>query len=402
MPRIALYTHDTLGLGHTQRVAKLARGLTQAFSDARCLILTGLEKPGIIPPSKRIDFVRVPGVTKIGPEKYKARRLGVPMGMMTSIRSNILSAAVESFRPDLFIVDNVPRGMNGELLPLLERIKAEGRPVKTVLLLRDVLDSPRHIKSTWAGRGDYDALCRLYDRILIFSRPEIFNPVEAYDFPPAAARKTRFCGFLGAFSFRHTSPSDPKSYPHAGTPMVTVTVGGGEDGFALIRTYLEGVVNCPELKDTQHFILLGPFFPEAKRNRIVASFGNAPNVFIHYYVFDFADWLCASDLVVAMGGYNTVYETLSLKKKLLVIPRVFPRREQLIRAKALAGRGLIEMIHPGRLTPELICRKVTRMLSTPPPRSPAPGLKFDGVANAVRQLGELLREPRPDDAGVEP
>ncbi len=402
MPRIALYTHDTLGLGHTQRVAKLARGLTQAFSDARCLILTGLEKPGIIPPSRRIDFVRVPGVTKIGPEKYKARRLGVPMSMLTSIRSNVLGAAVESFRPDLFIVDNVPRGMNGELLPLLERIRAEGRPIKTVLLLRDVLDSPRHIRSTWAKRGDYEALCRLYDRILVFSRPELFNPVEAYGFPPAAARKTRFCGFLGTLSFRHPTPSDPKSFPHAGTPMVTVTAGGGEDGFALIQTYLKGVVDCPGLKDTQHFILLGPFFPFAKRNKIVASFGGAPNVFIHYYVFDFADWLRASDLVVAMGGYNTVYEALSLKKKLLVIPRAFPRREQLIRAKVLAGRGLIEMIHPNHLTPELISRKVMKILSTPPPGSPVPGLTFDGVTNAVRHLGELLGEPRSDDAGVEP
>jgi predicted glycosyltransferase len=402
MARIAFYTHDTLGLGHSQRVAKLARGLTQAFSDARCLILTGLEKPGLIPPLKRIDFVRVPGVTKIGPEKYQARRLGVPMSMLTSIRSNVISAAVESFRPAILVVDNVPRGMNGELLPLLERIKAEGIPVKTVLLLRDVLDSPSHIKSTWTKRGDYDVLCRLYDRILVFSRPEIFNPVEAYGFPPAAARKTRFCGFLGALSFRHTSPSDPKSFPRAGMPIVTVSVGGGEDGFALIRTYLEGVVDCPELKNTQHFILLGPFFPQDKRNRILASFGGAPNVFIHYYVYDFVDWLRISDLVVSMGGYNTVYEALSLKKKLLVIPRIFPRREQLIRAKALADRGLIEMIHPDHLTADLICRKVTGILSAPPPRSPASGLKFNGVANAVRHLGELLRGPRSEDAGAEP
>ncbi|MEW5902477.1 MAG: glycosyltransferase, partial [Acidobacteriota bacterium] len=396
MLRIALYTHDTLGLGHTQRVAKLARGLTQAFSDARCLLLTGLEKPGLIPPSKMIDFIRVPGVAKTGVEKYRSRRLGIPLSMLTSIRSTVLGGAVESFRPDVFIVDNVPLGMNNELLPLLERFKANARPVKAVLLLRDVLDSPRHIKSIWARRGDYDALRRLYDLILVFSRPEIFDPVKAYDFPAAAARKTRFCGFLGALSCRPSSPCDPKSFPRAGTPMVTVTVGGGEDGFSLIWTYLKGIVNCPELKDTQHFILLGPFIPEAKRNRIVASFGDVPNLFIHYHVFDFENWIRASDLIVAMGGYNPVYEVLSLRKRLLVVPRVFPRREQLIRAKALAGRGLIEMIHPDHLTPELICQKVRRMLATPWRRSLTPGLEFDGVRNAVCYLRELLRE-RPFD-----
>jgi predicted glycosyltransferase len=401
MSRIVLYTHDTLGLGHAQRVAKLASGLTQADADTRCLILTGLEKPGLIPPSNRIDFVRVPGVIKTGVEKYKSRRLGVPLSMLTSIRSNVFNASVESFRPSILIVDNVPLGMNGELLPLLEQLKAKRRPVKTVLLLRDVLDSPRHIKSIWARRGDYDALCRLYDLILVFSQPEIFNPVEAYDFPAAAARKTRFCGFLGTLSFRHTSLADPMSFPRAGKPMVMVTVGGGEDGFTLIWTYLKGVVNSPGLKDTQHFILLGPFIPEAKRNKIVASFGGTPNIFIHYYVFDFADWLNVSDLVVAMGGYNTVYEVLSLKKKLLVIPRVFPRREQLIRAKALADRGLIEMIHPDHITPELLCQKVTRILSKPLPKSHAPELKFDGVRNAVHHISELLGGHRFDDAGVE-
>jgi predicted glycosyltransferase len=263
--RIVLYTHDTLGLGHTQRIAKLARGLTQAFPNARCLLLTGLEKPGLARPSRMIDFVRVPGVAKTGVESYRSRRLGIPLSALTSLRSTILGAAVDSFRPGIFIADNSTLGMNGEIRPLLERFRAEPRPVRTLLLLRDILDSPRHIKSTWARRGDYDALRRLYDRILVFGRPEIFNTVKAYDFPPAVARKTRFCGYLGAPSRRPPGLSgSPKSFPRPGKPLVTVTVGGGEDGFSLIWTYLKGMAGRPVLNGIQHLVLLGPFIPEPK------------------------------------------------------------------------------------------------------------------------------------------
>jgi len=399
LTRITLYTHDTLGLGHTQRVAKLARGLIRSLPDARCLLLTGLEKPSLIPPSRMVDFVRMPGVVKTGIETYRSRRLGLPLRAITSIRSSLISAAVESFRPRIFIVDNVPLGMNGELRCLLERFRAQAMPVRTVLLLRDVLDSPRHIKSVWARRGDFDALRRFYDRILVFGRPEIFDTVKTYEFPTAVVSKTRYCGYLGALSSLPAGLSTPKALPAPGKSLVTVTVGGGEDGFSLIWTYLKGIAGRPELSGTQHLILLGPLMPEPKCDRIIASFGDEANVFIHDYVRDFESWILASDLVVAMGGYNTIYEVLSLGRRLLVVPRGYPRREQLIRARILAERGLIEMIHPDRLTPDLIRGKVTRLLAEPWRTPRARGLKFNGVENAVGHILELLREQPADGAG---
>jgi predicted glycosyltransferase len=100
-----------------------------------------------------------------------------------------------------------------------------------------------------------------------------------------------------------------------------------------------------------------------------------------------------------MGGYNTVYEILSLRKRLLVVPRVFPRREQLIRAKMLASQGLIEMVHPAHLTPESIRQKVAKMLAAPWRMPRTPRLEFDGVRNAVHHIHELLRERPAESAG---
>ena len=47
-----------------------------------------------------------------------------------------------------------------------------------------------------------------------------------------------------------------------------------------------------------------------------------------------------------MGGYNTYCEILSFDKPALIVPRVQPREEQLIRARRAAELGLIEMLLP--------------------------------------------------------
>jgi predicted glycosyltransferase len=53
--------------------------------------------------------------------------------------------------------------------------------------------------------------------------------------------------------------------------------------------------------------------------------------------------------IVAMGGYNTICEVLSLRRPALIVPRCRPRAEQILRAERLAALGLIDMIPPERL-----------------------------------------------------
>jgi predicted glycosyltransferase len=48
--------------------------------------------------------------------------------------------------------------------------------------------------------------------------------------------------------------------------------------------------------------------------------------------------------IVAMGGYNTFCEILSLDKRSLIVPRTRPRREQLIRAMAAERLGLVRAL----------------------------------------------------------
>ena len=60
-------------------------------------------------------------------------------------------------------------------------------------------------------------------------------------------------------------------------------------------------------------------------------------------------YMDAADVVVSMGGYNTICEILTLRKRAVVVPRTRPVQEQLIRAERMARLGLMRVIHPAKL-----------------------------------------------------
>src|SRR5260370_34658044 len=88
-----------------------------------------------------------------------------------------------------------------------------------------------------------------------------------------------------------------------------------------------------------------------------------------------------------MAGYNTVAESVQARTPLLLVPRVRPGQEQLIRARFLAERGLAEMIHPDELTPATMRAALDRLVS----RGPAPrqAEHFHGTDPAAAILWSL-------------
>jgi predicted glycosyltransferase len=85
--------------------------------------------------------------------------------------------------------------------------------------------------------------------------------------------------------------------------------------------------------------------------------------------------------VVAMGGYNTFCEILSMDKRALILPRTQPRTEQFIRATRAADLGLVSMLLPDDTTDPSQMAEALRAL--PNRRRPSkvhiPGL-LDGLS----------------------
>jgi predicted glycosyltransferase len=101
--------------------------------------------------------------------------------------------------------------------------------------------------------------------------------------------------------------------------------------------------------------------------------------------------------VVAMGGYNTYCEILSFDKPALIVPRVQPREEQLIRARRAAELGLVDMLLPEEAEdPARMGAALKALLNRQAPsKSTSEGIRLEGLPHISDIVGRLLdrREP---------
>jgi len=89
-----------------------------------------------------------------------------------------------------------------------------------------------------------------------------------------------------------------------------------------------------------------------------------------------------------MAGYNTVAELVAHRRRALVVPRVYPRREQWLRARALERLGLLRSIELEGLTPAGLLEAIRAGLDrAPPSRLP---LDFGGLRRITQRAARLL------------
>ncbi|HSK27743.1 MAG TPA: hypothetical protein VK894_12615 [Jiangellales bacterium] len=342
-PRIALYGHDTVGLGHLRRNLALARALADGPVDADVLVVAGAPEVTRFPRPAGVDVVTLPTVDKNPAGTYVPGRLGLPLEEVVAIRAAVLRAALGSFAPELLVVDKVPLGLGGELVPALRRVR-ERHGTRTVLGLRDVLDDPRTARSDWRRQRTTEALRRHYDEVWVYGDRAVHDLVDTCRVPPGLRGDVHHVGYLA--EGRVAEPVPPPG-PAGGEPYVVGLVGGGQDGSRL-ATALAEAAGRPGVP---HVVLVGgPYLPGSTLEVLQAAAGP------HLTVVPFAEqperWLAGARAVVAMGGYNTVSELLTTTTPALIVPRTSPRLEQWVRAERLSALGLVDVLHPADLAPD--------------------------------------------------
>jgi predicted glycosyltransferase len=398
---ILMYSHDTYGLGHIRRTLAIASQIRG--QNTNILILSGSPIVGRFDFPPRVDFVRVPGMIKVTNEEYLPLSIKIDAKQALRIRQAIITGTAKTFQPDLFIVDKAPLGLKREIVPTLQWLRRCRPRAKAVLGLRDVMDDGESTRKDWEEKGVYEILDRYYSEIWVYGNRELYDPIREYNIPEPISRKIVFTGYIPRAMPKPAQVREVRRDQglNDDDKLVLVTTGGGGDGYGLLDTFLAMLENGKERPPFRTIVVGGPFLPKRQRQEIAAR---ARRLQIRFYRFHrhLERIMGAADLVVSMGGYNTVSEILSLGKVCLIVPREQPRREQLIRAQVFHERGLVDYLTWPELAVETLREKVVALLGRPQSYQRAiRAFPFTGL-EVIRQRLEEFCEPAqvPVEPGV--
>ncbi len=392
--RVALYSHDTMGMGHIRRNLLIAQALARPPLTAGLLCISGAHEATASALPVGIDCITLPALRKEERgRRYRARRLPLAARELIELRAQTIAAALDAFDPDVLIVDKVPCGLLGELEPALDRLRAAGR-TRFVLGLRDVLDEPAVVRREWHEQGNEAAIARYYDAVWVYGDPAVYDMVQEYDLSAEIAGKVRYTGYLDQRV--RLEPANGAAADDAladvaipSGRLVVCLVGSGEDGGQLAEAF--ALAELPA--GTSTVIVAGPLMPAAARAWLHQCAEQRPRVQVLDSVAEPGLLLRRANAIVAMGGYNTACEVLSYGTRALLVPRVRPRLEQMIRAERLRDLGMLDVLHPDELTPAALSRWLAH--DAPAPAAAPPSrIDLQGLERIPHLLAELLAAPR--------
>jgi len=392
--RIAVFTHDSYGIGHVKRSMNIIQGLARRQSNIAILFITGTPVTqlfDLLP--KNADVLKIPTIVTSTAREGKPPMLGIGLAELSLLRSKLIQEAVLHFEPDVFLVDNFPLGSRRELLPVLKKLRRES--THTILGLRDIVDPPEKIKKDWMRDGMYEILDRYYDRILVYGMQEVFDVADEYGIEDRITKKIHYCGYLTSDTPQLETPKRIRGELNINRPFVIATVGGGGDGLPLLEVFIQAMT----LQPIPAVIITGPRMSLSDRALLQSLVSQLPMVKIVEYVKDLPSYIKSANVVVSMAGYNTLTEVLVHKCKSIVIPRTWYSGEhskngsrvdleQLLRAKSLDSLGLVKLIEPKKLNPELLAYNISKAIKSSR-KKPKIEINFSGLENTVNHILEM-------------
>ena len=391
---ILLYSHDTYGLGHFRRNSAIAHAIRRHEPGVNLVMLTGSALAGEWHLPDSVELVRMPGVVKFGPEEYRPLA-PISMSQLRAERVGLICSTLLRVRPDVFLVDHAPLGMKGELRLPLQMTHDVLLETRVVLGLRDILDDPATVRRTWTEQGVYTALESFYDQVLVYGCRGLFDVGELYSLPRSVRRRTVFTGYVAKDYSVEPNPASATVWNRArraGERRVLVMGGGGGDAAELFRAFFGAWPRIRKTGRVRALLVTGPLMPDSARQE-VERLAHGAAVDLIRSSTSLLSLIAAADVVVSMGGYNSVVESLSARRALVVFPRTAPRREQLIRARMLERLGLARVVVPSKSASRELGLAVLQALEEPSP--PAHVWRQMDLGGGDRVAHALLEPVRP-------
>jgi predicted glycosyltransferase len=190
----------------------------------------------------------------------------------------------------------------------------------------------------------------------------------------------RYTGFV-----QQEQPVLTNQWPSS-EPSIVASIGSGR--YRQGQLLLESIIGAAAIlkQELPHCfrIFAGPFIPEDFWEHLIRLAHHVTNVQIKKYSPEFPGFLKHADLSISMGGYNTMMNILATRIRSLVYPYTAnDDQEQQIRARRLESLGVVELLHPNLLAPEILARKIAAILAKEPTKQQ---FDMDGAPNTARIL----------------
>lgn len=346
--RVVLYSHDSQGMGHVRRNLAIAHELARTLPElsgkkVSGLLISGAVNAQVFGLPEGFDWFFIPSIAK-SPKGYIPRNLDADWNTLRAVRSRAISGALRGFNPDLVIVDRHIYGVDHELRIPLQKLRQHNPETKIVLGMREVLDSQLIAQQEWDQLGAPCEVDALIDEVWIYGDSRIHDPVRTGELPSYLAEKARYTGYL---SLGRAESEVPGEQPWD-KPFILTTAGGGADGHQLLSAAVAMEVPAGH----RHIVVTGPHLSQAEFDEL--NDAASPHTTVYRMWPGLAAVMGEATAVISMGGYNTVAEILATEAPALIVPREYPRLEQLIRALVLQKHAALDVLRPYSLTPEAL------------------------------------------------
>ena len=373
-PRVFFYVQHLLGTGHIKRAALLADAMRAGGMDIH-MVSGGIITPDLldIPADIQLPALRAKDPSFSALVDENGKEVGEAW---KDERRRILLDHYRRLEPQIVVIETFPFGRRNfrfELIPLLNEIHQSTPKPLVVCSVRDIVQarSPQRIAET------AELLRTRFDHIMVHGDPEIVRFEESF---PAVEQIRRRLSYTGYVAPPWRAPEGIR-----GRNEVLVSGGGGAVSATLLATAIKARP-LSRLNKNLWRILAGPNIPQRIFDALEADAGEG--IVVERNRADFAMLLRNCAISVSQCGYNTAIDLIQSGVRSVVVPfEGSGETEQLLRARKLAQRGLVQLLTETELTPGSLAGAIDHCSSQPSPGQP--GLNLDGAARSARFISDI-------------
>ncbi len=377
--KIIFHCQYVYGIGHFVRTIELARGLSKYF---QVYIINGGESVPNFDLPESVKLIQLPAIYK---EENSDLLLSVDSSITIiecfELRKIIIKQTVDDVNPDILVTEHFPFGLlfENEVIDLITYVKKLNQSSKIVSSVRDIIESSKGSK-----KDEYisELINKWYDLILVHGDERLASLSLSFSRTTKVTVPIYHTGYI----VRHI----PKVEISVDYHLILASVAAGRLGNELLDALIDSHLLNKQMIKHKLILFSGAFQKDFSRLKKKVCELNSDDIELHLFNSkEYLKYLSNASLVISLGGYNSIVESVAAGKAMLVYQRGFLGRneEQDLRISLFKNHGNLSILKPDELKKETLSNIIVNMIDDA--KTTKLELNVDGVQNSINALLKL-------------